>query len=139
QDDPAYSGEPMLHADSATALIRLSSLWRGKLEISRLSFDYPNLNLVRNEAGKWNMAALVERAQQFPSAPTANRKPEQRPRFPYIEADGGRVNLKLGMNKTPYALADADFAFWQESEQQWGLRLEARPIRTDADLHDTGT
>src|SRR5262249_55940015 len=138
-DDPAYSGEPLLHAESATALLRLSTVWRGRLEISRLSFDYPSVNLVRNEAGKWNLAALVERAEQIPSAPTARRISEERPRFPYIEADGGRLNLKLGLSKLPYALADADFAFWQESEQEWGIRLEARPVRTDADLHDTGT
>src|SRR3954464_13592726 len=70
-DDPAFSSEPMLHADSVTATLRLSSLWRRRLEIAPPPFKEPSVNLMRNEAGKWNVAALVERAQQIPSAPTA--------------------------------------------------------------------
>src|SRR3954469_25908095 len=64
-DDPAFSAEPMLHADSVTATLRLSSLWRRRLEIASLTFKEPSVNLMRNEAGKWNVAALVERAQQI--------------------------------------------------------------------------
>jgi hypothetical protein len=34
---------------------------------------------------------------------------------------------------------DADFALWLASENKWETRLKARPVRTDADLGDTGT
>jgi len=138
-DDPAFSAEPMLRAESVTARLRLTSLWRGRLEIARLSFAYPSLNLVRNAEGRWNIEGLLAHASQVSAAPTAKKKPESRPRFPYIEADTGRINFKLLQEKKAHALVEADFALWQESENQWNMRLEARPTRTDANLGDTGT
>ena len=138
-DDPAFSHEPMLRSDEVTAWLRLSSLWRGRLEIARLTFDSPSLNLVRRPDGHWNLESLLERARQTPVAPTVKRTSGPRPRFPYIESDSGRVNLKLGMEKTVYSLTDADFALWLQREDEWHLRLSAQPIRTDANLGDTGT
>jgi hypothetical protein len=138
-DDPSFSSEPMLRADEVTAYLRLSSLWRGRLEIARLSLQNPSLNLVRGPNGRWNVYALLERTAQIPSAPTAQSKPETRPRFPYIEADSGRINFKVGAEKKVYALTDADFALWQEAENKWNFRVAARPVRTDENLSDTGT
>ncbi|MGH9522305.1 MAG: AsmA family protein [Terriglobales bacterium] len=138
-DDPAFSHEPMLRSDEVTAWLRLSSLWRGRLEIARLTFDSPSLNLVRRPDGHWNLESLLERARETPVAPTAKRTSGPRLRFPYIESDSGRVNLKLGMEKTVFSLTDADFALWLEREDEWHLRLTAQPIRTDANLGDTGT
>src|SRR5205085_10437328 len=40
--------------------------------------------------------------------------------------------------KKPYALTNADFSLWQESENTWGVRLKAQPFRTDMNLNDTG-
>src|SRR5579864_75551 len=138
-DDPSFSAEPMLRADEVTAYLRLSSLWRGRLEIARLSLQNPSLNLVRRHDGRWNVYALLERTAQIPSAPTSQSKPETRPRFPYIEADSGRINFKVGAEKKVYALTDADFALWQEAENKWNFRVAARPVRTDENLSDTGT
>ena len=138
-DDPSFSAEPMLRADQVTAYLRLTSLWRGRLEIARLSLQNPSLNLVRRSDGRWNVYALVERTARTPSAPTAQSKPEARPRFPYIEADSGRINFKTGAEKKVYALTDADFALWQEAENKWNFRVAARPVRTDQNLSDTGT
>ena len=42
------------------------------------------------------------------------------------------------MEKKPYALTDADFGLWQDSENAWGMRLKAQPVRTDFNLSDTG-
>lgn len=137
-DDPAFSAEPMLHSDDVTASLRVSSLFRGRLEISNLSLSEPSLNLVRNSAGHWNLENLLERAQKNPIAPTGKAANETRPEFPYIEADQGRINIKLGTEKKPYALTNADFSFWQESENSWGMRLKAQPVRTDFSLSDTG-
>lgn len=137
-DDPSFSAEPMLRADEVTAYLRLSSLWRGRLEIARLSLQNPSLNLVRRHDGRWNVYALLERTARTPSAPTAQSKPEARPRFPYIEADSGRINFKMGAEKKVYALTDADFALWQQAENEWSFRVAARPVRTDENLSDTG-
>jgi len=138
-DDPTISAEPMLRADEVLATIRISSLWRGRLEIGTLKLKYPSLNLVRSNDGRWNLESLLERARETPAAPTSKVRPESRPRFPYIESDGGRINFKVGNEKKVFALSDADFSVWLESEDQWHMRLEARPIRTDANLSDTGT
>lgn len=138
-EDPSYGAEPMLRADSVTAFLRLTSLWRGRLEIGTLDLDSPSLNLVRRSDGHWNLEELVERASQVSSAPTTKARPEVRPRFPYVEASSGRINFKFGQVKKAFAFTDADFALWLESENQWGIRLEARPMRTDVDVHDTGT
>ena len=137
-DDPAFGAEPMLRAQQVTAAIRLTSLFRGRLEIARLDLTEPSLNLVRGSEGHWNIERLVERAERNPIAPTAKSKTERRPGFPYIDASSGRINLKFGAEKKPYALADADFSLWQESENIWGMRLKARPMRTDFNLTDTG-
>ena len=138
-DDPSYGAEPMLRAETVTASFRLTSLWRGRLEIGRLDLDNPSLNLVRRDDGHWNLEELVERSSQVAPAPTAKIRPEARPRFPYVEASTGRINFKLGQVKKAFAFTDADFALWLESENQWGIRLEARPMRTDVSINDTGT
>ncbi len=138
-DDPSLSAEPMLSAGEVTATLRLSSLWRGRLEIGKLSLKYPSMTLVRGADGRWNIESLLEQARKIPSAPTATVRPESRPRFPYIEAEGGRINFKFGMEKKVYALSDADCALWLASEDQWAVRLAARPVRTDNNLSDTGT
>src|SRR5579862_6791244 len=136
-DDPAFGAEPMLRADEVTASLRLSSLLRGRLEVSRLSFVEPSLNLVRVQ-GRWNLADVVERAEKITVAPTAKVKSDKRKGFPYIEGNRGRINFKLGQEKKPYALTEADFSIWQESENEWRIRLKSRPVSSNFNLTDTG-
>jgi hypothetical protein len=137
-EDPEFGAEPMLRAPEVTAVVRLTSLARGRLDIARLELTDPSLNLVRRADGRWNWEALLERSERTPLAPTGKSKSEARPGFPYIEASSGRINFKAGQEKKPYALLNADFALWQESENTWGARLTAEPLRTDMNLSDTG-
>jgi len=137
-DDPAFGAEPMLRASEVTAALRLTSLLRGRLEIARLDLTEPSLNLVHGENGRWNLEALLERTAHNSLAPTAKAKSEVRPGFPYIEGTSARINFKSGPEKKPYALTNADFSLWQESENEWGVRLKAQPIRSDLNLNDTG-
>jgi hypothetical protein len=137
-DDPSFGAEPVLQSSDVIALVRVGSLLRGRLEIARLSLTEPSLNLVRNSEGHWNLETLVERAAKTPVAPTAKARNEARPGFPYIEAEHGRINLKFGQEKKPYSLTEANFALWQDSENAWGVRLKAQPMRTDSNLTDTG-
>jgi AsmA family/AsmA-like C-terminal region len=138
-DDPSYGAEPMLRSATVTAYLRFTSLWRGRLEIGTLNLDSPSLNLVRRPDGHWNLEELVERTERVASAPTSKTRPEARPRFPYVKASTGRINFKLGQVKKAFAFTDADFALWLESESQWGIRLEGRPMRTDVGISDTGS
>ena len=102
--------------------------------------DPVTLEIIRGaiRAAQAEMEALLERTERTPLAPTAKSKLEARPGFPYIEASSGRINFKVGQEKKPYALLNADFALWQESENTWGARLKAEPLRTDMSLSDTG-
>jgi hypothetical protein len=137
-DDPEFSAEPLVRAQEVSAYLRITSLLRGKVEIARLSLTEPSLNLVRNELGHWNVEGLLDRTSKITVAPTGKAKLAKVPGFPYIASDSGRINFKLGNEKTPYTLTDADFALWQDSENSWGMRLKARPTRTDFNLTDTG-
>lgn len=137
-EDPAFGAEPILRASEVTAVVRVSSLLRGRLDVSRLELTDPSVNLVRRADGRWNLEDLLEHTARTPTAPTAKSKSEARPGFPYIEASSGRINFKAGQVKKPYALLDADFALWQESENSWGVRLRAQPLRTDMNLNDAG-
>lgn len=137
-DDPSFSAEPMIRADEVSAAIRFRSLLRGKVEIATLSASEPSINLVRNNEGRWNLASLIERNSQIPAAPTEKPAYERRPAFPYLEATNARINFKLGQIKKSYALINADVALWQDSENSWGARMKAEPVRTDFNLTDTG-
>jgi hypothetical protein len=138
-EDPAFGLEPILRADEVTASLRLTSLWRGRLEIAKLSFDAPSLNLTRDQRGLWNFGASLRQAATVPAAPTNEKRVQAAPRFPYIEASDARVNFKFAQTKQPFSLVEADFSLWLASENHWEMRLKARPVRTDASLGDTGT
>lgn len=140
EEDPAFGAEPTLRAPSVDAYIRVTSLWRGRLEIGRISFDQPSLNVVRNSEGRWNIGTVLLQASHISNAPTAQRGVSSAPRFPYIEASNARVNFKMGDEKKPFSLLNADFAMWLANPDEWRVRLEAQPVRTDLDLDlsDTG-
>ncbi len=140
EDDPAFGAEPMLRCGQVTAYIRLLSLWRGRLEIARIAFDEPSLNLVRNRAGRWNFDSVLTQAAQIPNAPTAQRHAGGVPRFPYIDASNARVNFKFGDEKMPVSFLNADLAVWLSNPDEWRIQFAAQPARTDLtlDLANTG-
>jgi hypothetical protein len=136
-EDPSYGVEPVLHATSMTAAIRLFSLWRGRLEISRISVDEASLNLVRTMEGRWNLDTLFRTAAQ---SRANGEKPERSVPLPYLEATNSRINIKQGFEKLPYSLVNADLSFWEENPGEWRVRLKGQPARTDVSLEqdDTG-
>jgi hypothetical protein len=138
-EDPAFGFEPVLRADEVQVTLRISSLWHPHVEFSKIAFTEPSVNLVRSPDGKWNIESLLLQASHLQAAPTSQRFAGPARRFPYIEATGARLNLKLDQEKTPVSLTDADFALWLPEPHQWHLRLEAHPTRTDTSPGDTGT
>ena len=138
-EDPAFGMEPIIRANTVTATLRVSSLWSRRVEFSRISFSEPSVNIVHTSDGKWNLDSILLQAARIDAAPTAQKKAGPAPRFPYIEAIGGRVNLKTDREKLPISLTDADFALWLPQPQQWHLRLKAHPMRTDTSVSDPGT
>jgi uncharacterized protein involved in outer membrane biogenesis len=137
-DDPSYSPEPILYADSVRAQLSVRSLWRGRMEFSRLDLGYPSLNLVEDAHGSWNLESLLWKASQAQTSPTGAGQRASRPRFPYIEASRGRINFKRGLTKSVFSFVDANFSLWSPAENEWHMRMEARPVRTDMPVSDTG-
>lgn len=139
EEDPAYGAEPILHANTVDANIRLLSLWRGRLEISSVSVDEASFNLVRNSAGHWNLDSLFRSVAAAKSA-SSTGPAAPRHRLPSLDATDSRINIKLGVEKLPFSLLSTNLSFWQPDPGQWRLRLRGQPARTDVslDMADTG-
>lgn len=140
EEDPAYGTEPVLHANTVRASIRLLSLWRGRLEIDTISVDEASLNLVRTPSGRWNLDSFLNTAHEQAQSATGHASAPRAVRTPYLEATNSRINIKSGAEKLPFSLVDADLSISQPSPGQWRLRLKGQPARTDLslDLADTG-
>jgi hypothetical protein len=142
EEDPAYGAEPVLHASTVTASIRLLSLWRGRLELDTISVDDASLNVVRSDPGHWNLDSLLRTATaQAPSEAGKPDNPGKSIRLPYLKATNSRINIKNGVEKLPFSLLNADLSFWQQSPGDWRVRLRGQPVRTDLSLEqgDTGS
>jgi hypothetical protein len=147
-EDPAYGAEPVLHATKVTASLRLLALWRGKLEIDKISVDEASLNLVRAGPGQWNLDPIFRTAAAqtgIPiggsSAPTnaSAGSGAHSPRLPSLEATNSRINFKNGAEKLPFSLLNADISLWQASPGEWRIRLRGQPARTDVSLYQEET
>ncbi len=139
EEDPAFGAEPLLHATTVTAYIRMLSLWRGRLEISEISVDEASLNLVRSPVGRWNLDSLLHSAATKAGTSAASAEAHVPP-FPYLAASNSRINFKNGVEKLPFSVVDTDLSFWQEDPGKWRIRLRGQLARTDVslDLADTG-
>lgn len=135
-EDPAYGAEPVLHAGTVIASIRLLSLLRGHLEIDKISVEDASLNLVRAGPGRWNLDPLFRTAAER-NGPLS--RAAGAPRLPYLEATDSRIDFKNGAEKLPFSLVNADLSFWQESSGEWRIRLRAQPARTDVSMHQEET
>ena len=144
-EDPAYGAEPVLHASKVTASLRLLALWRGKLEIDKISVDEASLNLVRAGPGRWNLDPIFRTAAAQTgvsiggSSVSNDAGPRRAQRLPSLEATNSRINFKNGAEKLPFSLLNADISLWQASPGEWRIRLRGQPARTDVSLYQEET
>jgi hypothetical protein len=149
-EDPAYGTEPVLHASKVTASLRLLALWRGKLEIDKISVDEASLNLVRAGPGRWNLDPIFRTAAAQTGVPIegagsgtggalGDAGPRRAQRLPSLEATNSRINFKDGAEKLPFSLLNADISLWQASPGEWRIRLRGQPARTDVSLYQEET
>ena len=136
-EDPAYGAEPVLHAITVTASIRLLSLFGGHVEIDKIKVDEATLNLVRTAPGRWNLDPLFRNAAVQTGSERGSGNPV---RLPYLEATNSRIDFKNGVEKLPFSLVNSDLSMWQDSPGNWRIRLRGQPARTDVSLdqEDTG-
>ena len=134
--------------NQVTASLRLLALWRGKLEIDKISVDDAHLNLVRAGPGRWNLDPIFRTAAAQTGVPiggssthkcVGRRGPTQRSRLPSLEATNSRINFKNGAEKLPFSLLNADISLWQASPGEWRIRLRGQPARTDVSLYQEET
>ena len=57
-EDPAFGDGTFLSADSARAHLRVWPLLRGRVVVSRLRVERPEIQLIRNATGIWNVSTL---------------------------------------------------------------------------------
>ena len=138
EEAPEFGSEPIIRSNSVQATLRVSSLWRRRIEFSRISFSEPSVNLVHAPNGGWNLESVLLEAARIEAAPTGQAEAGDAPRFPYIEAKGARINFKEGLEKKPFSLVDANFALWLPRPREWRMRLDAQPLRTDTYVSDSG-
>jgi hypothetical protein len=141
-EDPAYGVEPVLHANKVRASLRLLALWRGRLEIDKISLDEASLNLVRAAPGQWNLDPIFRTAAAETGSATSSGGDAGSRRavpLPSLEATSSRINFKNGAEKLPFSLVNADISFWQASSGEWRIRLRGQPARTDVSLYQEET
>lgn len=133
---PAFGLEDMVVADSATASVRLLSLFSGRLAFSRIHLEGASINLVRNDQGEWNITALLDRAaQRGRSSARGSLAPSQR--FPYLDWSNARINFKLEQTKQRFFLDQVEGSLARDSSG-WRLQAQFQPERTDLNLSNTG-
>lgn len=142
-EDPAYGAEPVLYASKVTASLHLLALWRGRLEIDKISVDDATLNVVRTAPGQWNLDPIFRIAAAQTGATSKavpmGLVPRAARRLPSLVATNSRIDFKNGAEKLPFSLLNADLSVWQSSPGEWRIRLRGQPARTDVDLHQEET
>lgn len=128
-DREEFGAEPMLYAEEMRCELSSRSLRGGGLVFSAIHFERPSLNLVRNAARAWNVGAPL-----LAAAPGGGSDDPA----PVFTASDARINLKLGADKTVYALIDAQARAESLGGGRWQVELEGTPVRVDLRLNETG-
>ena len=120
----------------------------GGLEIGKISVDEASLNLVRIDAGRWNLDPLFRTAAAHAgkSGPAGTQSETSVGngrgirRYPIWRRPTLASTIKIGAEKLPFSLLNTDLSFWQQEPGDWRIRLRGQPARTDLslDLADTG-
>jgi len=122
-EDPAIGIEPFAFVQSLEASVRISSLWKRRLEFSTLTLEDPSVNLVKPENSQWNIILLL---QQTNAAREVSH-------LPVIQVRNGRLNFKFGDTKSSFYLTDANIDVSPQSAApgSFDFRFSGSPARTD--------
>jgi hypothetical protein len=130
EEDPNFGVEPFAHVESLEARLRLSSLWTGRLAFSSLRLLEPSVNLVKADAGGWNIQPLLSRT----SVPGAGA----RVAIPEIQISAGRLNIKFGDTKSIFYISNADVSVYPNEAGDLIVRFSGEPARTDRGAQGLG-
>lgn len=123
-DYPEADIEPIAYVSSLEMRVRLLSLLSGHLEFTSLRLVEPSVNLKRSSLGTWNLQPFLSRAMA--SSATSGQKLN-------IQVRSGRLNFKLGEQKSVFYITDADVDIEPSTRAAGGLDVvfSGEPARTD--------
>jgi len=141
-EDASAGIEPFAHVQSIKARVRISSLFSGKLAFSKLKLVEPSVNLVKTDAGPWNIQAFFPRATSSvsgsASGPGAAGMVADLASVPDIEISDGRINFKFGMVKSVFYISNADVSIYPKSDDSVIVDFSGEPARTDTGAQGFG-
>ncbi len=116
-DDPAFSNAAFVKAKSLELVPKLLPLLTGRLAIESIRVFEPELELIRNEAGKWNFESIAEKSQ---SKPTGALRLEK------LLVDGARVGVRQPQAaRQEYSRLSAEVRNFEEGKP-FQLKLSAK-------------
>lgn len=130
QDDPAAGIEPFAHVEAVQARIRWFDLLQGRLAFSSLRMDSPTVNLVKTQAGPWNIQQLLEN--------TSGTNAGQARNVPDLQIRDGRLNFKFGDTKSVFYISAADIDVYPNETGDVVIRFSGAPARTDRGSQNFG-
>ena len=131
-DDPAFSTSPCLTAKSFKVGVEMLPLITSKtLNVTGLTIEKPELNLVRNQQGKWNFSTLGGNAAAQQKTPGGGAVPIPEFRVDKLELKDGRATVTSGGKPNVYENVDL-----QASDVSYKSQF---PLQLSANLPGGGT
>ena len=123
EENPAFGAEPILHSGSVVAYLRLLSLWRGRLEVSRIHFDDASLNLVRKPDGALELRFDLGPGSAHPKRPHRTTLCRQRPAFSLYR--GGKLahQFQTRQRKETAIVPESDLSISLAPGDQWEVHF----------------
>jgi hypothetical protein len=138
REDPDFGSEPFAHVDRIECDLRWDSLWKSRLDFSRLWLDHPSLNLVRNQGGEWNVEKLLLQSGVTSNTGAPGEGMNSGGTLD-LEAEGARINFKVGANKKPFAITGLRAGVSIDpGRRRVRFDLAGSPVRTDLSLPTPG-
>lgn len=124
-DDPRFSNQPFLTAKSFRIGVEVWPLLTSKtLNITSLTIEKPQLNLVRNKEGQWNFSSLTSSSGSSGSVGGAQPAPEWK--IDKLELKNGRATITSPGSLKPSVYDSVDLeATGVSAKTQWPATLSA--------------
>ena len=105
-DDPAFSAEPFVRAKSFKVGVDLMPLiFSHQLNVRSLEIDEPQITLLRDKSGKWNVSSLGAKSDPPAKSSAAPEKTSLDLSVKLLTISGGRLTLgDTGRSATPEVL-----------------------------------
>ena len=142
-EDPSFGHEYFLRADRLSAGLRWTGLLRGRFELGTLQLERPSLIFSRDQGGRWNLerwlpaATPSQRSGAASAGPVVATTPAHQ--LQKIDISDGRVNFKVGDDKTSFAFIQVEGSVEQTARGRWRMDLKAQPWRSGVALQLAGT